>query len=154
MIAATESLVSDLQLNDLPVCSGARAARFLIDSAEQHVGDLCMLATGTMSNRLAATDREPAFYSRLRRLYLMGGVTHPLELNGHSVNELNFSVDPAAALSVLAAPVETILINGHTASQALFGRQEMARLQREDGPLFQYVATKIQPRVDRIYSKC
>ena len=153
VIAATESLVNDLGLTDLPVYSGPQAARFMIETTEQYAGDLCLLATGTMTNLQAAADREPAFYSRLRRLYLMGGVTRPLELNGHSVKELNFSVDPAAALNVLRAPVETILINGHTASQALFGVEELAKLRREEGPLFQYISSKIQPWVDRIYNK-
>jgi len=153
VIAATESLVSDLGLKDLPVYSGPQAARFMIETTEQHTDDLYLLATGTMTNLQAAADREPAFYTRLRRLYLMGGITQPLTLNGHTVNELNFSVDPVAALNVLNAPVETILINGHTGSQALFGVEELARLKREEGPLFQYIASKIQPWIDRIYNK-
>ena len=153
VIAATESLVSDLGLHDLPIYSGPRAARFLIETSEQYAQELCLLATGTMTNLQAAADREPAFYERLRRVYLMGGVTQPLELNGHSVKELNFSVDPAAALSVLSAPVETVLINGHTASQALFGVEEMAKLRQEEGPLYQYVSSKIQPWIDRIDKK-
>lgn len=153
VIAATESLVNDLGLQDLPVYSGPCAARFLIETSEQYAGELCLLATGTMSNLQAAADRESAFYGRLHRVYLMGGVVRPLEINGHSVKELNFSVDPAAALSVLRAPVETVLINGHTASQALFGVNELAWLRREEGPLFQYISSKIQPWVDRIYNK-
>lgn len=96
---------------DIPVHRGAgapdeepsEAARFLAEAAAESPGELAVVATGSMSNLGQAARLDPAFFSNLCEVSLMGGITESLVINGRIMNELNLSCDPAATAAVLGA---------------------------------------------------
>lgn len=152
VIDTTERMLAETGLQDrVPTYYGDEAARFLAESAATHQGTLRVLATGAQSNLAAAHALDPHFYHRVARLYLMGGVTGPLDLNGVAVTELNFSADAAAAAEVLASPAPITLLNAHTTAQAVFGSREIQRLADAPSPLCQYLTQHVKPWAQRCH---
>ena len=102
---------------DIPVYRGAaskddepgEAARFLAQAAAENPGELSIVATGSLTNLRHAAQLDPAFFSNVREIAVMGGITESLVINGRIMDELNFSCDPAATLAVLSAPCPACL---------------------------------------------
>ena len=94
---------------DIPVFRGgdnavrrkSPASGFLAESARKYKGELCILATGAMSNLLGAAEEDPEFWGNLKTVSIMGGITEPLFVNGVPMDELNLSCDPEASCAVL-----------------------------------------------------
>ena len=95
---------------DIPVLRGADgpahraspAAEFLAEAARKWAGALRLLVTGSATNLLGAWAADRGFFDNVSAISLMGGVTGPLVVGGRPMAELNFSVDPEAALAVLS----------------------------------------------------
>jgi purine nucleosidase len=108
---STRRLLADLGRTDIPLLRGAPsadrrdtdAARFLAEAARRWRGEVSILATGSCANLLGAQSRDPGFFSSLREIVVMGGIVEPLLIGGKKLDELNFSVDPGAALAVLTS---------------------------------------------------
>lgn len=94
---------------DIPVFRGgdsaaqrrSPAASFLAESARNYAGELCVLATGAMTNLLGAAEEDPEFWKNLKTVSIMGGIMEPLFVNGVPMDELNLSCDPEASCAVL-----------------------------------------------------
>jgi len=150
---ATEVLLRDVNRTDIPLHRGgvpldriSPAARFLADAAAANPGEITLVATGALTNLYGASMLEPRFFSLLKRVVLMGGITGPLVINGVDCKELNLSCDPEASLHVLTSPAHTTVINGHICLQAVFGGDEFRRLDLERGiPLFSYLQARLCP---------
>jgi inosine-uridine nucleoside N-ribohydrolase len=122
------------------------AARFLADTAGKNPGEITLLATGALTNLYGAHLRDPSFFQHLSHLVTMGGVTSPLVIRGHSLEELNFSCDPRAAQVVLSSPARTTVITGNLCLQALFGDAEFRHLE-ENGhlPAYAFLLKALHP---------
>lgn len=109
---ATRRFLKTFKIN-LPLYEGAAsptapladAARYMAKAVQERPGELTILATGSLTNLKQAAMINPAFFSQVRDIYLMGGLLQTLIINGTILHELNFSCDPQATRQVLAAPV-------------------------------------------------
>lgn len=117
---------------DIPVHRGAgapdeepsEAARFLAEAAAASPGELAVVATGSMSNLGQAARLDPAFFSNLCEVSLMGGITESLVINGRIMNELNLSCDPAATAAVLGAQCPVTAATAQACLPAFFSRAD------------------------------
>ena len=122
------------------------AARFLADTVGKNPGEITLLATGALTNLYGAHLCDPAFFQRLSGVVTMGGVTSPLVIGGHSLDELNFSCDPRATHAVLSSPVRTTVITGNLCLQALFGDTEFRHLEdNHHVPAYAYLLKPLIP---------
>ena len=154
VIETTERLLGETGLQDrVKTFSGDAAARFLAESADTHPGTLRVLATGAQSNLAAANAHDPQFYNKVAEIFLMGGVTGPLSLHGVDVIELNFSADASAALNVLTSAAPITLLNAHTTAEAVFGAEDIARLEATDTPLARYLSPHVTAWANRCNQK-
>lgn len=120
----TKELVAD---RGVPVFRGAispdrrksEAAGFLVDAVRTRPGEITLLSTGPLSNLYEAHRQYRQFFSRIRRLVVMGGTVSRLVINGNELPELNFSADPAASHAVLSSGCPTTVITGNLCLQAL-----------------------------------
>lgn len=105
----TLRLLKTWHREDIPVFRGgdssaqrkSPASEFLAQSARKYKGELCLLATGAMSNLLGAAEEDAEFWGNLKTVSIMGGITAPLYVNGVPMDELNLSCDPEASCAVL-----------------------------------------------------
>ncbi len=122
------------------------AARFLADTVLASPGEITLLATGALTNLHGAQLCNPCFFQDVARVVAMGGLTSPLVIGGHPMEELNFSSDPRAAQVVLASPARTTVITGNLCLQALFGEAEFRSLEEdEEVPVCAYLLKTLRP---------
>ncbi|AGB41116.1 Inosine-uridine nucleoside N-ribohydrolase [Halobacteroides halobius DSM 5150] len=145
----TTQMLKDFVMRELPFYSGAKdkedldtaAAKFLVQVARENKGELTLLATGPLTNLKAAYKLDSNFFSYLKELVIMGGVTKPLCFKGKEVKELNFSCDPQATKLVLEANLPVMLATGNLCLEAFFGPQDWARVESMESD---YIKNKIK----------
>lgn len=122
----------DLPLHQGGACAGAYdsdAARFLAETAACCHGALSILATGSLTNLYGAYLHDSSFFSHVREIVLMGGITAPLLFEKKEMEELNFSCDPLASLNVLCRGKHVSVMTGNNCLSVLFQKKEyMERL--------------------------
>ena len=98
------------------------------------------LATGALTNLFGAYLLDNDFFRKVKEIIVMGGITEPLMINGHVMEELNFSCDPEAAYCVLSSDAPTTVITGNLCLSALFGDLEINRLKgQKNVPIYGYI---------------
>ncbi|WP_407856966.1 nucleoside hydrolase [Enterococcus hailinensis] len=100
-------------------------AQFLVDQVNQYPGEITLLATGALTNLAQAQTIDPAFFSKVKEIVLMGGVVKPLVVNQTLVEELNFSSDALATEKVLLSQAKLTIMNGHMTAQAFFSKNDL-----------------------------
>jgi len=150
----TRRLLDSLGYDDVATLRGAaspdddpatnQAARRLKDIVNEKPGEIVLIATGVMTNLRHAAVLDPEFFTKLRGLYLWGGVTETLVWNGHPVAERNFSLDPEAAYLALHAECPVTVATGQAGLTAIFRSPQFAALQTLDGPAVRLIARKIR----------
>lgn len=158
----TQRMFSELHLDSVPLLRGApskhirqsEASHFLLQKARQFPGEITLLATGSLSNLLGAYELDSDFFSYLKQVVLMGGITEPLLLNGIQMDELNFSCDPEATHRVFSKAKNLTVISAQLCLQALFGSEEYDRLMKSpDVPSYIYIREKTLPWFEYIGPK-
>ncbi len=144
----TRRLLQEWGRGDIPVFRGADspadrrspAADFLADLARRYSGELNLLVTGSSTNLLGAAERDPEFFSHVKTISLMGGLTGPLLVNGKPMGELNCSVDCEAAYAVLTRGQEIRVATAQNCLDSYFSREEyQAFLADSPAPLARYL---------------
>lgn len=113
---------------DCPIHYGAQAAgdhdtaaaRFLVQAANDHPDQLEILATGSLTNLLAAWRLDENFFGKLKSVSLMGGLTGPLIFADKELKELNFACDPEASFAVIENSPNLLIATGNNCLGALF----------------------------------
>ncbi|MGM0339106.1 nucleoside hydrolase [Enterococcus sp. AZ007] len=105
--------------------SDRSAANFLVEQVNRYPNEITILATGALTNLADAQEIDPAFFSKVHEIVLMGGTIEPLLVNQQKVAELNFSSDPIAAKAVLLSQARITVMNGHMTAEAFFSKKEM-----------------------------
>ena len=106
---STRARLDRIGRRDLPLLRGAEAgedprseaARFIADTLRAHPGKITLMAIGSLTNLYGAYLLDPTVFDNAAGIVLMGGYTAPLLYHGRHLEELNFSVNPAAAACVL-----------------------------------------------------
>ena len=147
----TKNMMRDLDRTYIPVLKGgisknsrkSEAAEFLVEKADQYEGRLRILATGALTNLYAAYELDHEFFSKVKEIVLMGGITEPLLLNRVQMDELNFSCDPEATYCVLTNGRNLSIATGNNCLPAYIRHEDyMSRLMSSAGPIGQYIYEK------------
>lgn len=119
---------------DGPSCRKSSAASFLAETARTYPGELCVLATGAMSNLLGAAEEDPEFWQNLNTVSIMGGITESLFVNGVPMDELNLSCDPEASCAVLRNVRDLRIATAQNSIHSYFTRSDWRKwgLSEED----------------------
>ena len=142
----------ELNIKDIPFAKGASdagdfntaAAEFLVEEAKKNKGEVTLLATGALTNLKAACQLDPQFFSYLKEIKLMGGITESLTFGEKEIGELNFSCDPEAAKLVLEAPVPVMIATGNTCLEAFFNEEDWQWLKNKNEESYQYITKYIK----------
>lgn len=118
------------------------ASDFLVAQVDQFPQEITIIATGALTNLVSAQRQDPAFFSKIQQIILMGGTVKPLVVNELAVSELNFSSDAAAAEEVLLAGCDLTIMNGHMTAKAFFSKAEQEKLVQQIKPLVTREADK------------
>lgn len=122
--------------DDRKISRRSDAAEFLAEMAERYSGELCILATGSMSNLAGAEELDPGFFSKVRTISCMGGITGELLVGGLPMDELNLSCDPYAAYRVIAGCADLRIASAQNSLKSYFDREEFEdRMSRGEGAL-------------------
>lgn len=104
------------------------AATYLVEQVNRFPGSITILGTGALSNLQAAAKLDPDFFSKVKQIVLMGGITKPLQVQGQAIQELNFSVDKSATQAVLTGGAPLTIMNGHMTAEAVFTNYDLTTL--------------------------
>lgn len=118
---------------DSPARRASPAADFLAEAGRKYAGRLRLLVTGSATNLLRAWEADRSFFDNIAAISLMGGVTGPLLVGGRPMAELNFSVDPEAALAVLSRGQNTAVATAQNCLDSFFPAEEFRRRLAESG---------------------
>jgi purine nucleosidase len=147
-------LLDSVGRDDIPVICGAasaddpagenEAAQYLSDVVSKRPGEITLVAAGSMTNLGHATTLDPQFFTKLRGLYLMGGVTEPLAWNGRRLTELNFALDPEAAYRAVHAECPVTITPGQAGLSAVFRGRQLAALLTLEDPVSRLIARRVR----------
>ena len=147
----TVKMFDELNINHIPLHKGAAstnnrqsdAARFLVEMVNNFPSEITILATGSLTNLYGAYLLDNSFFTKVKEIVLMGGVTEPLIIKEKIMNELNFASDAAAAYVVLSSECKVTVLTGHICLQAFFGEKEFNRLMNDDSiEAYRYIKNK------------
>ncbi|SDK75342.1 nucleoside hydrolase [Natronincola ferrireducens] len=150
----TIEMFQELNLQHIPLHKGAASPRnrqsdasiFLLETVKNNPGEITLLATGSLTNLYGAYQLDNKFFSYVKEIVLMGGITEPLVINGKNLDELNFASDPEASYHVLSSGAKVTVLTGHICLQAFFGRDEYKRLMENPSiKIYQYIKEKTLP---------
>lgn len=85
------------------------AIDFIIDTINEHPGEVSLLAIAPLTNIAMAIKRDPGITEKIEHLYIMGGTNNALG-NIVPAAEYNFYVDPEAAKLVLQSGIEMTMV--------------------------------------------
>ena len=156
----TLRLLKDWGREDVSVFRGADsgadrrspAAEFLAEMARKYEGELCVIATGAMTNLLGAEEADKGFFERVKAFSLMGGITEPLLVGGVPMKELNLSCDPEAALAVLRQGRKVKIATAQNSLRSYFPKESCLAALRSGGALGAYLEKHIAYWFD-VYEK-
>ncbi|WP_352420235.1 nucleoside hydrolase [Proteiniborus sp.] len=147
----TVKMFDELNINHIPLIKGAasiddrqsNASQFLVDMVNNAPSEITVLATGSLTNLFGAYQLDNNFFTKVKEIVLMGGITKPLIIEGKVMNELNFSSDALAAYTVLSSGAKVTILTGHICLQAFFGKKEFERLMNDDTiEAYRYIKNK------------
>jgi purine nucleosidase len=147
-------LLNSVEHGDIPVLRGAAgpedaveantAAHHLRDAVNRRPGEIILIATGSMTNLKHTAILDPKFFTKLRGLYLLGGVTEPLIWNERRLAELNFTLDPQAAYQAIHADCPTTIAPGQSGLSAIFRGPQLAALQVLKDPVSRLISRRVR----------
>lgn len=147
----TKIFLKEIGYENIPLLKGGAtpgdyknpAAYFLVDMANKYPKELSVLATGSLTNLQGAYELDPLFFSKVKEIVLMGGITKPLVFKKKVMDELNFSCDPLATYNVLSYGKNVSVITGNNCLKALFTKEEYkAKLFSNSNPIGKYIEEK------------
>ena len=149
---STTTLLREIGRSDIPLLRGAEsgedprteAARFIVENVNSRPGEVTLVAIGSLTNLYGAYLLDDSIFEKTKEIILMGGYTAPVLYHGFHLEELNFSVNPEAADSVLKHGKNiSILTGNNTLEPSYLPKEEfMARMGRG------YIAEKCGYRFD------
>lgn len=130
----TRRLLEVLGREEVPVLRGSpwpgyrstEAAHFLAKSARGRPGAITIVATGPLSNLLAAAEVSRGFFAEVGRVVLAGGIVRGVRWGVGRLRERNLSADPAAALAVLGSRRPVTVLSGELCMDGAFRRRDFA----------------------------
>lgn len=147
-------LLNAVEHGDTPVLRGAaspddpaeanKAAQYLQNIVDKRSGEITLIATGSKTNLKHAATLDPQFFTKLRGLYLMGGLTEALIWNERRLAELNFALDPEAAYQATHADCPITIAPGQSGLSAIFRSPQLAALQAVKDPVSRLISRQVR----------
>jgi purine nucleosidase len=146
--ANTALMLEDLGRTDIPLFKGcpdqdtlnSEAASFIVETVDRFPNKISILATGSLTNLLAAYLLDSKLLEKVSEIVIMGGLTGDLVINGNLLAELNLSCDPAASECILTNGHRVSLITGNNCLAAFFtAEQFQGRLAASSAPVARYI---------------
>ncbi|MFT4041187.1 MAG: nucleoside hydrolase [Thermomicrobiales bacterium] len=125
-------------LEETPVATEQTAVDYLCQTAQEHAGELDLIAIGPLTNVAAAIQADPAFASRLHHLYIMGGVFWQAR------GEHNFVCDPEAAEIVMRSGVPMSVCGLDVTKQVWLDEQDVVALAASRNPVGATLADQVR----------
>lgn len=147
----TSAMLKELGRTNIPLMKGcpnaqstySEATEFLVETVRANRGHISILATGSLTNLYSAYQKDHEFFNYINEIVLMGGITEELKIKGRTLDELNFSCDPAAAGCVLQNGRNVSSITGNNCLKAYFTEKEFhERLEINQTPIARYIFQK------------
>ena len=155
--ASTRVLLEEIGRTDIPLLSGAdreddprsEAARFIADTVNARPGEITLVAIGSLTNIYGAWLLDNTVFDKVKEIVLMGGYTAPVFYHTRHLEELNFSVNPAAAACVLNHSKNiSILTGNNTLEPSYLPKEEFIEKMCSGSPSGRYIAEKCGYRFD------
>lgn len=133
----TNKLLNAIHKEEIPIRKGAEkegdinteASKFLIEKVDSNPGNITILALGPLTNLYAAQEKDPRFFSKLKEIILMGGITKErLTIGRTKIKDANLKNDLSAALEVINAECPVSIINCHLCKQVPFKKDYLKKL--------------------------
>lgn len=101
------------------------AAAFIANAVSEAPGQIGIVATGSMTNIGEACEIDGRALEGARGIFLMGGITESLVINGRIMDELNLSCNADAAMAALSASCPVHVATAHNCLPASFGKDDI-----------------------------
>jgi len=108
------------------------AAQFIVRSANEHPGEISLVAIGPLTNIAQAVALDPKLPSKIKELVIMGG-TYKQAGNVTPLAEANFFNDPHAADQVLAHNWPAYVVGLDVTLQTLLSDRDLAEIREHSG---------------------
>ena len=149
---STSQLLREIGRTDIPLLRGAEAgedprteaAQFIVDTVRARPGGIALVAIGSLTNLYGAWLLDNGIFDQVKEIVLMGGYTAPVRYHGFHLEELNFSVNPAAAACVLNHGRNISILTGNNTLEPSYLPKEEFMEKMGNG----YVAEKCGYRFD------
>ena len=154
---STTILLQEIGRSHIPLLPGAEsgedprseAAKFIVDTVNRHPGEVTLVAIGSLTNLYGAFLLDNSIFDKAKEIVLMGGYTAPVLYHGFHLEELNFSVNPAAAACVLNRGKNiSILTGNNTLEPSFLPKEEFLRKMNSGSDGARYIAEKCGYRFD------
>ena len=157
----TKKMLKERGREELPLWYGAdaprqwenEASRKILETVKRYPGELDILVTGSTTNIAGAYMLDAAFFSYVKGIYFMGGITEPLIFAKKEMKELNYSIDYKATELVLKNGKNLHTLTGNACLAFLLSYEECQR-RLEKSSLGQYILGKAKDWMhynDRVY---
>ena len=155
--SSTKLLLEEIGRSDIPLLPGADreedprsdAARFILDAVNARPGEITLVAIGSLTNLYGAYLLDNTVFDKVKEIVLMGGYTAPVFYHTRHLEELNFSVNPAAAAFVLNHGRNiSILTGNNTLEPSYLPKDEFIQKMCSGSASGRYIAEKCGYRFD------
>ena len=106
------------------------AAQFIVSMVNKYPEEISLIATGSMQNLYDAGIIDSSIIPNVKEIVLMGGITEPLKVGDKIMNELNFSICPEGAFSVLNNGTKVSVLTGNNCMDVEFTGDEFRALKK------------------------
>ena len=155
--SSTKLLLEEIGRSHIPLLPGADreedprsdAARFILDTVNARPGEITLVAIGSLTNLYGAYLLDNTVFDKVKEIVLMGGYTAPVFYHTRHLEELNFSVNPAAAACVLNHGRNiSILTGNNTLEPSYLPKDEFIQKMCSGSASGRYIAEKCGYRFD------
>ena len=145
----TKTMLRERNREDIPLWLGglkpedwdSESSRNLVKLARAYPHEIDLIVTGSLTNIAGAFVLDPEFFSLIKGIYFMGGITAPLIFEKKEMKELNFSVDYKASTLVLQNGENLHIITGNACLAVMTSYSDFKE-RLENSSLGQYILKK------------
>ncbi len=145
----TKKMLAERKREDIPLWLGglkpedwdSESPRNLVKLAREYPHEIDLIVTGSLTNIAGAFVLDPEFFSLIKGIYFMGGITAPLLFEKKEMKELNFSVDYKASTLVFQNGENLHIITGNACLSVMTSYSDFKE-RLENSSLGQYILKK------------
>ena len=145
----TRTMLRERNREDIPLWLGglkpedwdSESSRNLVKLARAYPHEIDLIVTGSLTNIAGAFVLDSEFFSLIKGIYFMGGITAPLIFEKKEMKELNFSVDYKASTLVFQNGENLHIITGNACLTVMTSYSDFKE-RLENSSLGQYILKK------------